>query len=82
MTLTTLPRRSGLLGVVLPTHSKTYDGKIIVPDRFHRNVNSGFASYLYWEHLTEDALKLAINAAGAKPEAFIDNSLPMKERNG
>jgi hypothetical protein len=78
----TLDKQHGLLGVVLPTHSKTADGKIIVPDRFLSNVNSGFASYLHLEQLTEDLLKNAVNAAVAAATALIDNSLPMKSRNG
>lgn len=78
----TLDRQHGLLGVVLPTYSKTAGGRIIVPDRFLSNVNSGFASYLHWEQLTEDSLKNAVNAAVAAPTALIDNSLPMKIRNG
>jgi hypothetical protein len=78
----TLDKQHGLLGVVLPTHCKTYDGKIIVPERFHNNVNSGFATYLHWEQLTEETLKSAVNAAAASATVLIDNSLAMKARNG
>jgi hypothetical protein len=78
----TLDKQHGLLGVVLPNHSKTHDGKIIVPDRFCSNVNSGFAAYLHWAHLTEDVLKSAVDVAAAKPTTLIDNTWPMKSRNG
>lgn len=78
----TLDKQHGLLGVVLPSHSKSADGKIIVPDRFQANVLSGFASFMHWEHLSEAALRQATDAAALRPKVLIDNTLPMKSRNG
>ena len=77
-----LDKEHGLLGIVLPTHSKTVDEKIIVPDRFLHNFNSRFATYIHWEQLTEAVLKNAVDSAALASVSLINNSLPMKARNG
>lgn len=78
----TLDKQHGLLGIVLPTHVRTPDGKIVVPDRFHRNVVTGYASYIFWEQLSESTLTNAVHAAASASASLIDNTLPMKARNG
>lgn len=78
----TLDKQHGLVGIVLPTHQKSNDGKIIVPERFHRNVCTGYASFEHWESLTAQRLTQMVNAAAGVSKALIDNSMDMKQRNG
>ena len=78
----TLDKQHGLIGVILPTHKKTYDEKIIVPDRLHDNVITGYAGLLHWEGLTAQILTQHVNLAVATPKNFIDNSRYMRQRNG
>jgi len=78
----TLDRQHGLLGIVLPSHTRSADGKIIVPDRFHHNMVTGYASYILWENLNAQALASAVHKAAGASSSLIDNSMPMKTRNG
>lgn len=78
----TLEKQHGLVGIVLPSHQKTFDGKIIVPDRFYDNFTSGFASWEYWGNLTLQRLVALVNAAALRSASLIDNSRSMKQRNG
>ncbi|WP_066702718.1 TIR domain-containing protein [Curvibacter delicatus] len=78
----TLDKGHGLLGVMLPNHLRTREGNIIVPDRFHANVLSGYASFIHWSDLNSQLLARAVDAATKKQQGLIDNSLPMKARNG
>ena len=78
----TLDKQHGLIGVFLPTHKKTFDGKIIVPDRLHDNVSTGYAGWLHWEGLTVQSLTQHVNAAIAAPRTLIVNSRDMRKRNG
>lgn len=78
----TLDKQHGLVGIVLPNHQKTNGGKIIVPDRFHHNVSTGYASFEHWGNLTAQRLTQMVNAAATSPKALIDNSMDMKQRNG
>ena len=50
--------------------------------RFFYNLNTGYASCIFWEHLTAESLTNAVNVAVNAPGQLIDNSLPMKSRNG
>lgn len=78
----TLDKEHGLLGVMLPSHLRTREGNIIVPDRFHANVVSGYASFIHWSDLNSQLLASAVDTATKKNTGLIDNSLPMKARNG
>jgi hypothetical protein len=78
----TLLKQHGLVGIVLPNHQKTFDGKIIVPDRLYSNINTGFASLEYWSNLTAQRLIELVDAAANQPKSLIDNSMEMKQRNG
>jgi len=78
----TLDKEHGLLGVMLPSHLRTREGNIIVPDRFHANVVSGYASFIHWSDLNSQLLARAVDAATKRPAGLVDNSLPMKARNG
>lgn len=78
----TLDKQHGLIGIVLPNHNKTTDGKIIVPDRFHHNFSTGYAIFEHWENLTAQRLMAMVNAAANKSKTLINNSMDMKQRNG
>ncbi|VVM49888.1 hypothetical protein PS673_00708 [Pseudomonas fluorescens] len=81
----TLAKEHGLIGVYLPTAKRSEDGtKIIVPDRFYDNLNSGYASMMSWEAITAsaEALDMYLKAAKAKSSSLIDNSRKKKQKNG
>ncbi len=78
----TLDKQHALLGIVLPSCSRGTEGKIIVPDRFQHNVVTGYASYVFWEDLNAQTLALALHTAASASSTMIDNSMPMKSRNG
>lgn len=78
----TLDKQHGLAGIVLPTHIKNTTNQIIVPDRFLDNCMSGYAAWTYWTGLTLQGLTDLINTAIAMPCNLIDNSRPMRKRNG
>jgi MTH538 TIR-like domain (DUF1863) len=78
----TLDKCHGLVGVVLPNHVTNYLGEIIVPNRFLTNVKTGYAVWTHWDGLTAHGLTTLIDAANAKSKFLIDNSPPLKQRNG
>ncbi len=78
----TLDKCHGLIGIVLPTHTKNPAGEIVVPDRFLDNCKSGYAAWAHWGELTVQRLTQLIDTAIAKPQWQIDNSRPMRKRNG
>lgn len=78
----TLDKQHSLFGIILPSHSKSYDGKVIVPQRFFDNLSSGYASMMNWTDLSAQSLATAVNNAVAKPKSLIQNTMAMKPRNG
>lgn len=78
----TLDKQHGLFGVILPTHSLSTDDKIIVPSRFHDNLITGYTNFVHWNALNTQVLANGVNAAVAKPKNQINNTAPMKQRNG
>ncbi|ABC76783.1 TIR domain-containing protein [Syntrophus aciditrophicus] len=78
----TLNKEHALLGIALPTATRNSAGQIIVPDRLHANIISGFAHWIEW---TEDPLTLrtAIDASKdkARQTRNISNSAPRMERS-
>lgn len=78
----TLNKEHALLGIALPTAVKGACGGIIVPDRLHANIKSGYAHWINW---TEDPneLQIAIKTAkqNARKTCNIDNSLPRMKRS-
>lgn len=78
----TLAKQHGLVGIVLPSHARTPNGQIIVPDRFVDNLNTGYAVWRHWNGLTVQGLTQALEEAIAKPKQLIDNSRTMRQRNG
>lgn len=78
----TLDKQHGLVGIALPTHQKTHDGKVIVPDRFHENAQTGYALLEHWGNLTVPRLTQLIEVAACTPKRLIANSRNLKYRNG
>lgn len=78
----TLDKCHGLVGIALPTHAKNPAGEIIVPDRFLDNHKSGYAVWAHWHGLTVAALTQLIDTAISKPSSKINNTRPMRQRNG
>lgn len=78
----TLHHQHALLGVALPSALKNAEGRIIVPNRLHANIQTGYA---YWTQWTEDPtiLQQAIEIAlqRSRNTRLIDNSLPKMARN-
>lgn len=78
----TLNKQHALLGIALPTAVKGDCGGIIVPDRLHANIQTGYAHWIGW---TEDptALRTAIEIAKEKARwtSNIDNSAPRMKRS-
>lgn len=78
----TLDKQHGLLGVLLPTHRASPNGKFTVPDRLHDNIQTGYAHWISW---TDDAQVMirSINVARerAKSPRLIANSRSMMGRN-
>lgn len=78
----TLNKRHALLGIALPTGQRSTSGAVIVPDRLHANIVSGFAHFVQW---TEDPqfLSAAVNNSleKARQTSTIDNSAPQMERS-
>jgi hypothetical protein len=62
----TLDKEHGLIGVSLPNAPRTAENKIIVPDRLHDNIQSGFALWLSWQQITASATQLQQYVATAK----------------
>lgn len=81
----TLDKEHALIGVILPT-ARLVNQKIIIPDRLHHNVVSGFARIVYWQDLynASSGLKSIVDTAvlnSAFNKAKIQNSLPMMTYN-
>ena len=79
----TLEREHGLIGAYLPTAGRSTEGKIIVPDRLHANIESGYAVWVSWEQLTASTLALTglIAQAKAKSRSLIDNTASRLQKN-
>lgn len=78
----TLTREHGLIGVRLPS-APLVNGFVIVPDRLHDNIQSGFASWITWEQITASATALQQHIAAAKvrSSSLIVNSRARMTRN-
>jgi hypothetical protein len=79
----TLDKCHGLIGIMLP-NVVVQEGKFIVPDRFHDNAESGYAVLTTWSALANDpgSLSTLVEDANSRSYNLINNSRPMKQRNG
>ena len=81
----TLEKEHALIGVRLPTARMSADyQRVIVPDRLHDNIQSGFASWLTWQEITSSTAQLGQYIAEAKNRSvsLIDNTRTRRVRNG
>lgn len=78
----TLNKEHALLGIALPTSDRDQSGNVIVPDRLHANIVTGYAHFIQW---IEDPIALRAAIGIAKERACqtgnIDNSAPRMERS-
>ncbi len=78
-----LDAEHGLLGVHLPNNPADYTGGVSKPDRLQDNLISGYAVWVQWQQITTSImLKSNIEAAVGRPTRLIDNSRPLRGRNG
>lgn len=79
----TLDAQHGLIGVHLPTAARSAQNKIIVPERLHDNIQSGYATWLSWQDITSSAGQLERYIADAKSRSvsLIVNSCERRLRN-
>lgn len=62
----TLHYKHALLGIALPTAVRGNENKIIVPNRLHENIQSGYAHWVNWDQnwlLYPSSLKTALDVA-------------------
>jgi len=80
----TLDRQHALVGVILPTNPLNIDNKYTVPDRLHDNIQTGFAIWVDWSTFTQshEAVRQCIEVAKLRSTQLIDNSRPLRRRNG
>jgi len=80
----TLDKQHGLLGVNLPTNRSYPDGTWPVPDRFLDNYRSGYASFVQWSDVVNNAglFAQALHEARGKETWKVDNSRELRSRNG
>ena len=78
----TLDKQHGLIGVWLPTLPLLANNGTQKPARLQDNLDSGFAKWIAWGEATVDKLKATIEAAVGSPKSLIDNSRPLRVRNG
>lgn len=80
----TLDMEHGLIGVNLPTNRANAGGSVIVPDRLHDNIQSGYAVWTNWNAFTQSAstVKSLIGQAVCRSVSQIVNKRPMMARNG
>jgi MTH538 TIR-like domain (DUF1863) len=62
----TLDKEHGLIGICLPTAPRNAENKIIVPDRLHDNIQSGFVLWRSRNDFTANTTKLQQDIAIAK----------------
>jgi hypothetical protein len=80
----TLDKEHGLVGIQLPTLVPGANNCVIVPDRLHANIVSGYAVWGHWNQLVQNPglLSTWIAMATARPASLIVNPGTIKQRNG
>jgi len=78
-----LKQGMSLLGVKLPQLQVISNG-CDKPPRLQDNIDSGYAAWCWWEHVTSsaDALRAAIDDANSRAKGLINNTRPRRLRNG
>jgi hypothetical protein len=80
----TLDKQHGLIGVQLPNLPVQPNNTVIVPDRLHSNIRSGYALWLTWQQVIASAanFKQYVADASNRPKDRIVNPREIKQRNG
>lgn len=80
----TLDASHGLVGLWLPTVTRNNAGQIIVPDRLHDNIMSGYAVWSSWAEIANGTVSLnsLIEDANSRDQRFINNTREKRLRNG
>jgi hypothetical protein len=73
--LASLNQQMGIVGIYLPTALRGDANKVIVPDRLHDNVQSGYALFRAWETLQNgpDALPSWVEESLTRDRVLINN---------
>jgi hypothetical protein len=80
----TLDKEHGLIGVQLPNLPVQLNNTVIVPDRLHSNIKSGYALWLTWQQVIASAnnFKQYVTVASNRSKQLIVNPREIKTRNG
>jgi hypothetical protein len=80
----TLDKGHGLIGVNLPTNPMSSSSKYAVPHRLYDNIETGYAIWTNWDAFVRSpqSVQQFIEMANAKSASLINNSRPLKQRNG
>lgn len=75
-----LDQGDGLVGILLPDNPVGASGEPVLPDRFQRNFDSGFAVVCRWNEVIREKIDLTQRLIFSldRPASAIDNSLPLK----
>lgn len=75
-----LDQGDGLVGILLPDHQFDGEGQPVLPERFRRNFESGFAVLCRWDEVIEERIDLTgrILFSLDRPSSSIDNHLPLQ----
>lgn len=78
-----LDRKLSVIGIILPTNPADATGQPLLPERMKLNFDGGFAVVCRWEELSSTQVDLSarIRYAMDRPQALIENSLPLRRRN-
>jgi uncharacterized protein (DUF2249 family) len=79
-----LDKQHALIGVKLPHNHPDAVGSVHKPDRLQDNLDSGYAVWTRWEELARGPafLRVLVEQARLRPKSLIDNSRPLRRRNG
>ncbi|HEX4966659.1 MAG TPA: TIR domain-containing protein [Thermoanaerobaculia bacterium] len=80
----TLDKQHGLIGIDLPNNPLDRNGLVHIPDRLQDNIYSGYALWIAWEDLGRGSefLKACVLEARGRSAMLIQNSRPLRQRNG
>jgi MTH538 TIR-like domain (DUF1863) len=80
----TLDKEHGLIGVQLPNLPVQWNNTVLVPDRLHSNIKSGYALWLTWQQVIASASGFTqyVTAASNRSKDLIVNPREIKTRNG
>lgn len=79
--MSTLNKDHALLGIALPTAVRSINGSIIVSNRLHHNIKTGYAIFAQWPQNPATLKSLIENAIFASQTYSKNNSHPKMERN-